>query len=99
MSESYVIIKLSIVEDIVSATKQVLNMQNTTIKPSQLPALIRSVPRFVLNNYTNSDNVTNSSLQTLIEEVKSDTESIINSLDFTDSGDSEDIIEEITGGN
>jgi hypothetical protein len=99
MSESYVKIKLSIVEDIISATKQVLNMQNTTIKPSQLPALIRSVPRVVLNNYTNSDNVTNSYLQTLIEEVKSDTESIINSLEFTDSGDSDDIIEEITGGN
>lgn len=99
MSESYVKIKLSIVEDIISATKQVLNMQNTTIKPSQLPALIRSIPRFVLNNYTNSDNVTNSYLQTLIEGVKNDTESIINSLEFTDSGDSEDIIEEITGGN
>jgi hypothetical protein len=98
MSESYVKIKLSIVEDIISATKQVLNMQNTTIKPSQLPALIRSIPRFVLNNYTNSDNVTNSYLQSLIEEVKSDTESIINSLEFTDSGDSDDIIEEITGG-
>lgn len=98
MSESYVKIKLSIVEDIISATKQVLNMQNTTIKPSPLPALIRSIPRFVLNNYTNSDNVTNSYLQSLIEEVKSDTESIINSLEFTDSGDSDDIIEEITGG-
>lgn len=99
MSETYVKIKLSIVEDTIASVKQVLGTPNGQIKPSQLPTLIRMIPRFVLDNYTNSDNVTNSYLQTLIEGVKGDTESIINSLDFTDSGDSEDIIDEITGGN
>ena len=52
----------------------------------------------MLANYTNTDGVTNSNLQELIENVKSDTESIINSLDFTDSGDTEDIIDDIIGG-
>lgn len=95
--EEYVKIKKTILLDIASSVKAVLG-KNTTIKVSEIPALIRTIPRYVLANYTNSDNVTNANLQELIEDVKSDTESIINSLDFTDSGDTEDIIDDIIGG-
>lgn len=97
MDEEYVKIKRSIIEGIVSSTKAVLGV-NTNLKISELPTIIRTIPRVVLANYTNTDGVTNSNLQELIEDVKSDTESIINSLDFTDSGDAEDIIDDIIGG-
>jgi predicted transcriptional regulator len=95
--EEYVKIKKAILLDIASSVKAVLGRKNT-VKVSELPTLIRTIPRYVLANYTNSDNVTNANLQELIESVKSDTESIINSLDFTDSGDTEDIIDDIIGG-
>lgn len=93
-----VTIKRDIVEDTISALKEVLNIPNTTIKPSQVPDLIRGIPRYILSNYTNSDNVTNSTLQTLIQSVKTDTTNIVNSLEFTDSEDADDIIDEVLGG-
>ena len=97
MADEYVKIKKSILEAIVSSVKADLGISNN-IKVSNLPTLIRTIPRVVLNNYTNSDNVTNAHLQTLIESVKGDTQSIIEALDFTDDNDSEHIVDEITGG-
>lgn len=98
MSETVVKIKLSIIQDTISAVKTVLNMSGTAVKPSQLPNLIRTIPRYTLENYTNSDNVTNANLQTLIQGVKQDTQDILDSLEFTDSEDTDDIIDDITGG-
>lgn len=97
MNEDYVKIKRSIIEGIVSSIKAVLDV-NTSLKISELPTIIRTIPKVVLEKYTNSDGVTNSNLQEMIEGVKSDTESIKNSLEFTDSGDADNIIGDIIGG-
>ena len=56
------------------------------------------MPREILAKYTNSDNVTNSTLQTLLQSVKQDTSSLVEAITFTDNEDTEDIIDEVIGG-
>lgn len=90
-------IKRSIIEDIISAVKTVLEI-DTPIKPSEVASYISSMPREILAKYTNSDNVTNSTLQTLLQSVKQDTSSLVEAITFTDNEDTEDIIDEVIGG-